>query len=140
MERSSREINRNQKNTINKERQIESSVEFSREGYFAGWKGGRGDARHTSLAHANLGSRRCTADGPNEGCIPSRLFARWQICQWTLGGAAAWKDPPSIRRLPLRDPSIILPRVPDTLHRTQGNAKARARISRERRRWSIDFV
>ena len=30
MERSSREINRNQKNTINKERQIESSVEFPR--------------------------------------------------------------------------------------------------------------
>lgn len=94
----------------------------------------RGDARRTSLAHANLGSRRCTADGPNEGCIPSRLFARWQICQWTLGAATAWKDPPSIRRLPLASSATrrsFSRASRDTLHRSQGNVKARARISRD---------
>lgn len=64
----------------------------------------RGDTRHS---RSKMLCRSCMADGPSEGCIPSSLFARWQICQWTLG-----VNPPSCRRpsfapISQRDPSII---------------------------------
>lgn len=92
---------------------IEEARNISRE------RGEKESWRTTYVTHTRTSAQPCMADGPNEGCISSRLFARWQICQWTLGRRRGESTLPGMS-LPLYSPRPVdHPSRLDALYRFQ---------------------